>query len=107
MEEAMNLASEMQAACDGIVSASVNRAHRLGSLRRETDAFQRASRRMVKDFHAAFGATARNLRSGLNREEDARKQAVAGLRAGFRQEVRALRADLAAAKEIWAAMAKR
>jgi hypothetical protein len=101
MEKAINLASEMQASCDGVVSTSGNRAHRLGSLRRETDALQRISRSMVKDFHASFGATARNLRCGLNREKDARKQAGADLRAGFRQEIRAARGESGRREGDW------
>jgi hypothetical protein len=103
----MNLASEMQALRDDIMSTSADRANRLGSLRHETDALRRDTRRMIKGFHKSFGAMARGLHATLRNETDARKQTVAGLRSKFRKNSRAVRADLAAAKEIWAAMAKR
>jgi len=42
----------------------------------------------------------------LRHETDVRKKTVAGLRSGFRKDSRAVRDDLAAAKGIWAAIAK-
>jgi len=103
----MNVSSEMQALCDGIVSASVNRANRLDSLKNETNALRRDARRMVKSFHNSFAAMACGLRSSRKCENDARKKTVAGLRSEFRKELRVVGADLAAAKRIWATIAKR
>ena len=97
----MNLSSEMQALCNNIISTSANRANRLGSLRHETDALRRDARRMVNGFHNSFGDMARGLHTTLKNETDARKKTVAGLRSGFRKDSRTVRADLAAAKEIW------
>jgi len=102
----MNLSSEMQALCNNIISTSANRGEKLGSLRHETDALRRDARRMVKGFHDSFGAMARVLHATLGHETDVRKKTVAGLRSGFRKDSRAVRADLAAAKGIWAAIAK-
>ena len=102
----MNLSSEMQTLCNNIISTSANRANRLGSLRHETGALRRDARRMVKGFHNSFSAMARGLHATLKNETDVRKKTVAGLRSGFRKEAKAVRADLAAAKGIWAAIAK-
>lgn len=102
----MNLSSEMQALCNNIISTSANRANRLGSLRHETGALRRDARRMVKGFHNSFVTKARALHAMLGHETDVRKETVAGLRAGFRKEAKAVRADLAAAKGIWSAIAK-
>lgn len=102
----MNLSSEMQALCNNIISTSANRANRLGSLRHETVALRRDARRMVKGFHNSFVIKARGLHATLKNETDARKKTVAGLRSGFRKDSRAVRADLAAAKGIWSAIAK-
>lgn len=102
----MNVSSEMQALCNNIISTSANRANRLGSLRYETDALRRDARRMVKVFHDSFVTNARGLHAALKNETDARKKTVAGLRSEFRKEAQAVRADLAAAKGIWAAIAK-
>ena len=102
----MNVSSEMQTLCNNIISTSANRANRLGSLRHETDALRRDARRMVNGFHDSFGAMARGLHATLRDETDVRKKAVAGLRSVFRKDAKAVRADLAAAKGIWAAMVK-
>jgi len=103
----MNVSSEMQGLCNNIILTSANRANRLGSLRHETGALQRDARRMVKDFHNSFITEARGLHATLKNETDARKKTVAGLRSEFREEAKAVRADLAAAQGIWAAIAKR
>jgi len=100
----MNLSSEMQTLCNNIISTSANRANRLGSLRHETDALRRDARRMVNGFHNSFGAMARGLHATIRNETDARKKTVASLRSGFRKEAKAVRADLAAARGIWAAV---
>lgn len=102
----MNVSSEMQALCDNIISTSANRANRLGSLRHETNALRRDTRRMVKGFHESFGAKARGLRATLRNETDIRKKTVAGLRSEFRKDTKAVRTDLAAAKGVWSAMVK-
>lgn len=102
----MNVSSEMQALCNNIISTSANRADRLDSLRNETGAIRRDARRMVKGFHHSFSAMARGLHATLKNETDARKKTIAGLRSGFRKEAKAVRADLAAAKGIWAAITK-
>jgi hypothetical protein len=102
----MNVSSEMQALCNNIISTSANRANRLGSLRHETDAIRRDARRMVESFHDSFVIKAQLLHAMLGHETAARKKTVAGLRSGFRKDSRAVRADLAAVKGIWAAIAK-
>lgn len=86
----MNISSEMQVLCDNIAPASVNRANRPGSLRHETDALRRDTRRMVKGFYESFGAMARGLHATLRNETDARKQTVTGLRSKFRKNSRAV-----------------
>ncbi|MEI8314120.1 MAG: hypothetical protein WCG79_01590 [Verrucomicrobiota bacterium] len=102
----MNIASEMQTLCDKIVSTSVNRANRLDSLRHETNTLRRDTRRMTQGFHESFATMARGLHATLRSEADTRKKTVAGLRSRFQKNSRAVRADLVAAKGIWAAMAK-
>jgi len=96
----------MQTLCDNIISATANRANRLGSLRHETDVLRKDARCMVSGFHESFEAMARGLHTTLRNETDARKQTVAELRSKFRKNNRAVRADLAAAKKIWATMVK-
>ena len=103
----MSIASEMRALCDNIASASADRAKRLGSLRHEAGALRHDARRMLKGFHESFGVMARELRATLEHESGARKRKVAGLRSKFRRNICAVRADLAAAKRIWATIAKR
>ena len=102
----MSVSFEMQALCNNIISTSANRGEKLGSLRHETAALRRDARRMVKGFHNSFGAMARGLHATLKNETDVRKETVAGLRSGFQKDSRAVRADLAAAKGIWAAIVK-
>ena len=106
METHMNVSSEMQALCDHIISSSASRTDWLGSLCHDTDALQRDAQRMIKGFHDSFGAMARELRADLKHGNKARQRAVAGLREEYQEEFNATRADLVAAKGIWAAMAK-
>lgn len=101
----MNVSSEMQNLCDNIISTSANRANRLSSLRHETDALRRDARSMVKGFQDSFVTKARGLHATLGHETDVRKKTVAGLRSEFRKDAKAVKADLAAAKGIWAAIA--
>ena len=103
----MNVSSEMRTLCDNIISTSASRTERLNSLRDETRALRRRTRRMVKDFHDSFETKARDLHAALRDESDARMRTVAGLRSEFRKDARAVKADLAAARRAWAEIAKR
>lgn len=102
----MNVSTEMQTLCNQIISASAIRADRLDALQLETNTLQHDARKMIKGFSGIFDAMAHGLRTDLKYDQAARRKSVAGLRTGFQREFHATRSDLAAARDIWLAMAK-